>query len=1697
MAGREDSKFGTFGGVFTPSLLTILGVIMYMRLPLITGQAGLTMAVVIVLAAHVVSVSTGLSISSIATDRNVGAGGAYYMISRSLGLPIGGTLGLPLFLGLSFSISLYIIGFSENFLTLIEVPLTHNALRICGTITVILLTIITFISTSLAIKTQYVILALIGASLLSVFFGDPSKLTPDGLVNPDTPADPTVLFGIFFPAVTGFTAGVNMSGDLRDPKRAIPTGTMAAIGVGMAVYLSLVIFLGLRVPREHLVQNPQVLEQLAVFAPAVTAGIWGATLSSALGSILGAPRILQSVAADGIVPRWFARGVGPTNEPRNALLLAFIIGECGILIAELDAIARIVSIVFMTIYGFLNLAAAIESWVSPDFRPEFRIPKIVSVVGALTSLILMIQMDLSAMAGATLLMAILYVWLQRRQLVLESGDAWEGIWSSLVRAGLHRLSLARRQQRNWRPNILMFRPDDGQAREGLRRTAGSLITGNGMLTDVRLREPGERAKEQADIEEIPIMGMFARTVETGDPYTTMSAFAQFHGYSGLDPNTILIDWDAYADEADRFGPLIDDLRARDLNVLLFSDTTHAPPKGSAPRVDVWWRPESSPALGIALTRFIVENRAYRGATVRFLTVTRNGALADGLRNSTRRLLEEARLSAEVEVILDAVAPKRVSEHVAERSADAQLAIVELPPPPLADATPRLSALARTVPSVLYIAPGSAFRSSAAAARDTVAARERTALEGPIELPELELPELPTLATAAEEMAARLDRAATEMFDACLLPLAERNAALLDRTQGKVDQHFALLAEGIDTPHHGKRRRLVNRVQSALLMEYQKLIDAFVEDDLVVERELLDTALEGFIDPESLVDVDGSREIERSVEDFEPLPMDSRELARLKKKLKKRAERGAVTYTVDLAPLQQLYVTRDFTEAAESVVSELLSECFTLTIQLMRVFNASQTSMALIRGGPESDPEKAGAFIERAREDAEDRLAELAKAHVDRALMLQQQLRLRARQIAQSYADDLDRVDYPIYVKARARELGAADGESFVIATAGRRLYANQKQLFQRASVGLKVSAFQHRLATIVERTREAITLELKNGVLSRCTAVARALETYLAEANEEPLKLPVEIGHRFDPQPLLEAFGNDAQRGTMELDELVTTLSDEAIQQLSEGEDTDPEVVDLPLRRLAQFLVDAQLAGPLSALLAEVPALEERASGVTEDVIRLLGFHQNELDVQKEATSRFEHMRAVAEDGLARIRAAQEPLEAMLQRVDATIAQRLENVWSGTDVYELTRSARALGQHMRRHQGQRAVSSAQSLVARGVARARGAAVSLMYGQSAGLLVAQRLRGDAMRSSGGLDTIARLVEAMSPDPGVIEELPFYYRQLFFSKAALNDTFWVSRDAELNRAKRAVHLHERGSRGMLVVSGPPDSGKSALCRRITARVTASRPIYWIAPPDHARPDRRAFAQALSEATSLRGHPTNILAALPERSVLVIEDLELWFARRPGGMSVIEELVALVDTHGARVLVIAEISAHALRFLDRFVPLSEHALSVITCDPLPAEAIKEIVTLRHASTGMSFTLGGVHQDQLSDWREARLFSSHFHASRGVVGAALLSWIANIERADDRSIAIKSAVRTDVEVLDELKVEWAALLVQILLHKRITADSLQKISGLEPRALERELDGLLRLGIIHRSQAGILRLNRFVAHVVRERLEARRVLP
>ena len=657
----DKNKFGVFAGVFTPSLLTILGVIMYMRLGWVVGNAGLFGTILIILIAHVISIATGLSVSSVATDKKIGAGGIYYVLSRSMGIPIGGSIGIALYVGTAFSIALYIIGFAESFNNYFGFGMSINDFRITGTIALLLLTSLALKSTSVALKSQYFILAAIILSLVSIFFGtqefapqSAAMLPTEGSVSLET------VFAIFFPAVTGFTAGIAMSGDLKNPKKSIPIGTLAAIGVGLIVYISLAIFLDYSINSDLLKSDYNILMKMAYYAPAVIAGIWGATLSSALGGILGGPRILQAMSVDKVTPRFFAKGRGKNNEPVNALILVFFIAETGILIGELDIIARVVSMFYLTAYGFINISFFLESWANPDFQPTFKIKRWIGLAGFIACFAVMFKLDMLAMIGALAVISGLFLMLERKEVKIKSTDIWKSVWENVVNKGLVKIDNKHHIKSNWNPNIILF---SGQSEhqtyllELSKAISGrtGVVTNFNLIVDKHNKIPLKKTDQIVRNEIFHDYGIFARQIKVDNLYKGIANIATTFGFSGVEPNTIMMGWPKGLEGSVEYGEMTETLLYLDYN-LLYLDFDKKKKFGNYKTVDLWWRETDSKnaEMMLNIARFILTFPKWDKTSIRVLFVNNNDIDPKIIHNKISKLVEDLRVIVEIKIIENAV-----------------------------------------------------------------------------------------------------------------------------------------------------------------------------------------------------------------------------------------------------------------------------------------------------------------------------------------------------------------------------------------------------------------------------------------------------------------------------------------------------------------------------------------------------------------------------------------------------------------------------------------------------------------------------------------------------------------------------------------------------------------------------------------------------------------------------------------------------------------------------------------------------------------------------------------------------------------------------------------------------------------------------------------------------------------------------------
>ncbi len=426
MATPSKKSFGTAPVYFT-SIATILGAILFLRFGFAVGTLGFWGVMGIILLGHLVIIPSALAISEIATNKRVEGGGVYFIISRSFGMNIGATIGFALFISQAISVAFYIIAFTEAFefffkwvSSRYDFTLPRQVISIPAMIGISVL--ILRKGAAVGMKTLYVVVAILLISLLLFFLGnteysDTHTFSLLSLEKGDMNQF-FLVFAIIFPAFTGMTAGVGLSGDLKKPGRSIPLGTILATVTGMVIYILIVYKLTSSASLESLrdPNNQLVMKDIALAGGfIIPLGLAASTFSSAIGSLIVAPRTFQALAGDGSFPskrinRFLHKGRGETNEPFNATLVTVVIAMVFVFIGDVNKVAGIISMFFMVTYGSLCLISFLHHFGSaPSYRPSFRSRWYISLVGFVASIWVMFKIDTLFAMGSIVIMVLLYL----------------------------------------------------------------------------------------------------------------------------------------------------------------------------------------------------------------------------------------------------------------------------------------------------------------------------------------------------------------------------------------------------------------------------------------------------------------------------------------------------------------------------------------------------------------------------------------------------------------------------------------------------------------------------------------------------------------------------------------------------------------------------------------------------------------------------------------------------------------------------------------------------------------------------------------------------------------------------------------------------------------------------------------------------------------------------------------------------------------------------------------------------------------------------------------------------------------------------------------------------------------------------------------------------------------------------------------
>jgi len=565
---RRRATLGT-APVFFTAISTILGAVMFLRFGYAVGSVGFLGTVAIILIGHLVTIPTAMALAEIATNQKVEGGGEYFIISRSFGLVVGAAIGMGLFLSQAISVAFYVIAFAEAFDPLFALvndsfgwSLTDKRLISIPAL-LILSAVILLKGSSVGLKGLYAVAGVLFVSLVMFFLGGTdysSGFSYQSLIDTVDGADPFFLvFAICFPAFTGMTAGVGLSGDLKSPSRSIPVGTLSATIIGMVIYLAIAFKLAMSASPHDLVTDQLAMSRIALWGPIVPIGLACATISSALGSALVAPRTLQALGKDAIFPRdsinqWLARGKGSTLEPVNASVAVFVIAFLFVAVGDVNFVAQIISMFFMVTYGAICMISFLEHFAAdPSYRPVFRSRWYLSLLGALMCIWLMFKMSAPYAILSITVMLLMYVGIsyykpERRGLAaIFQGAIFQ--LSRQLQVFLQKSSKIASDR--WRPSVVCISKASFKRLAGFdllrwishRYGFGSYLHFlEGYLSRTTTEEARETLKRLVKLAGISDSNVYVDTLISPSYTTAICQAAQLPGISGKENNMILFEF---------------------------------------------------------------------------------------------------------------------------------------------------------------------------------------------------------------------------------------------------------------------------------------------------------------------------------------------------------------------------------------------------------------------------------------------------------------------------------------------------------------------------------------------------------------------------------------------------------------------------------------------------------------------------------------------------------------------------------------------------------------------------------------------------------------------------------------------------------------------------------------------------------------------------------------------------------------------------------------------------------------------------------------------------------------------------------------------------------------------------------------------------------------------------------------------------
>jgi len=1282
-------------------------------------------------------------------------------------------------------------------------------------------------------------------------------------------------------------------------------------------------------------------------------------------------------------------------------------------------------------------------------------------------------------------------YLKRKQLRLDFGDVWQSVWNSVVRKGLHRLSIRTIEERNWQPNIILF-SGGTEIRSYLIEFGKSLVGKFGLLSNFDLiEEPSAkvlfpRHQQQQSVTDEDSQGIFTRRQSCKDIYDGIEMIARTYGFSGIEPNTVILGWARQTKNPVRFHQLLRTIIDLDYNILLI-DYDKRYGYGKHQQIDIWWRGEGNNGnLALTLSKFMAASLFWENAKIRLMIVNYENDKASYIQRRADEILTQMRLDAEVRVINNQIDQKPVYDIIRVESKSADIVFAGIPEIKEADEddfVEKTNVLLKEIGTVVLLKASSVFKNINLGVN-----KEQKSVLG-ITFQDLSLAKKldfnqsihGQLNHQMEELSLKITENYNKTIQIFVSNQRDSYSKLLLDFKISVTENTDNLLMNINHLSPDRLKRFIVNSHQSLFNKFHKQFFEFKSVQIDQLKTLLKTVLGEFDTGEKNI-WDQQPPISMlyfSREEFISQKDDSINF-RLYKRLKRAGNRKQMIIEVPFAFKKYSFdlLSSIYYNLYKTIKqTEIKTASFLTTFQnLLKSYSLEYDNFRKLSLENNLSADK----INDRKENILNQIDDLDS-------------------VLQNLPENISTFFSNAWVKQVNNFLKQTSTLESVYYFSGHK-YSHSKLITSRNELENLVESYFLNFSLLLNAIEaENYLLQFNFLVNYELNEILRNSDNYFSEEMYDKIDmLIVQLNEIVESRKLKEinfetlipnndlfrkktaSLGNVSVKKISRILRLLPSefkVMDEAsFNDFKSNEPDEIKTIDVSFLQMIEFLIENKI---LTQLNQYTSGLQQ---SVTEQLSKIKEYYRLFLLTYNEFTNNenedINSLHGFLLNQIGNIGTSKKQISQSFELYISQISELKSEVSGHLTLYGITKLGKQFKHYIHEQKEQEKISYLTNKYQILVNWFSQQTVRFKYSKTQAIAFAKVMQQENKISDYKNDFL-EISDQIQPSADLLKQLPFYYKQLFSVRQTFHREFWVPVTKEIEQAdlifKQYSHLNE----GVLLITGDHHSGKSFLSYILAHRWNDSGRLIFINPPQGGSIELQTFNEIVAEIFQEELYNDSVFELLPKGSFVIFDDIEFWWQRSYNGLIILNNILRIISKFRNRIFFILNINIYAYKLLDKIMPLNDYLLGIIKLYPMPVNSIKNMIMLRHQGAGIDFVYNNRRNDELSAARLADLFVKIYKFSKGNPGVALATWLGSISKVNNDSIIIEPTDLPRTDIINHLKSDALLIIIQLLIHRQLTLKRLIMVLGIEPSIVERHLQYLWRMGMITKLQNDVYEIN------------------